>query len=263
MTLDDYRRGSGLIQTFAPGWQPTLRDLVRQMTVTSANIGTAIVLKRVGLAQVTALLAQLGSQQTRINHTTAALTRRVFVLADPQYRTVTDRELYTLGLPPVPPDGLPRPVEPLARDPTDWLGRSTARERSWLLRQLLGGELASAAPTAERLDVWRGQCYDSRVPRCIKEQAPVAHETGEIPPVRPQRHGHHLPRGGADRRDGVREPAPGERARGRGDDRPDRRGAAPRVGTLTPGRRRRRRDTRPAPRPLVDRGPRATCPTGR
>jgi hypothetical protein len=34
------------------------------------------------------------------------------------------------------------------------------------------------------------------------------------------------------------------------------------VGTLKPGRRRRRLETRPTPRPLAYRGPRATCPAG-
>jgi beta-lactamase class A len=182
VTPDDYRRGTGLIQTFAPGLQPTLRDLVRQMIVTSDNIGTDIALGRVGLARVNALLARLGYRQTRINHTTAELSRRLFVLADPKYRTFTDRELYELGVPPVPPDELQRLVEQWARDPANWLGRSTAREMSRLLLQLLGGKLASAAATEEMLDVLRGQFYDSRLPRFIKEQATVAHKTGDIPP---------------------------------------------------------------------------------
>ena len=50
------------------------------------------------------------------------------------------------------------------------------------LLRLLGGELASAAPTEEMLDVLRGQFYDSRLPRFIKEQATVAHKAGEILP---------------------------------------------------------------------------------
>ena len=183
VTLDDYRRGSGLIQTFTPGLQPTLRDLVRQMIVTSDNIGTDIAIGRVGLARVNGLLAQLDYQQTRLNMTTADLTRRLFVMVDPKYSTFTDRELYELGVPPVPDEELQRLVEQLARDPANWLGRSTAREMSRLLLQLLGGELASAATTEEMLDVLRGQFYDSRLPRFIKEQVMVvAHKTGEILP---------------------------------------------------------------------------------
>src|SRR5512139_77524 len=39
---EDGRRGSGLVQTFAPGLNPTLRDLVAQMIVTSDNTATDI-----------------------------------------------------------------------------------------------------------------------------------------------------------------------------------------------------------------------------
>jgi beta-lactamase class A len=182
VTLDNYRRGSGLLQTFAPGLQPTLRDLVRQMIVTSNNIGTDIALGRVGLTRVNALLTALGYQHMRINQTTGDLARRFFVLVDPKYSTFTDRELYELGVPPISDDELQHLIERIARDPVEWLGQSTAREMSQLLLQLLKGELAAAATTEEMLDVLRGQFYDSRLPRFIKEQALVAHKAGETPP---------------------------------------------------------------------------------
>jgi len=182
VTLDNYRRGSGLIQTFTPGLRPTIRDLVRQMIVTSDNIGTDIALGRVGLMRVNEMLTQFGYQQTRINKSTGDLVRRVFVLADPKYSTFTDRELYELGLPPIPEDELQQILERVAREPAEWLGQSTAREMSRLLLQLLRGELASAATTEEMLDILRGQFYDSRLPRFIKEQVLVAHKTGEAPP---------------------------------------------------------------------------------
>ena len=182
VTLDDYRLGTGLIRTFTPGLQPTIRDLVRQMIVTSDNIGTDIALGRVGLTRVNEMLTQLGYQQTRINKTTGDLSRRLFVLADPKYSTFTDRELYELGLPQVSNDEVQRILERLARDPAEWLGQSTAREMSRLLLQLLSGELASAATTEEMLDILRAQFYDSRLPRFIKEQALVAHKTGENSP---------------------------------------------------------------------------------
>ena len=52
----------------------------------------------------------------RINRTTADLSRRVFVLADPKYRTFNDRELYKLGVPPVPADEFQRIVEQISQD---------------------------------------------------------------------------------------------------------------------------------------------------
>jgi beta-lactamase class A len=182
VTLDDYRTGSGLIQTFTPGLQPTLRDLVRQMIVTSDNIGTDITLGRVGLTRVNAMLTELGYQQTRVNMTSADLTRRIFVLADPKYATYTDRELYELGMPKLPENELKRLIERVLREPATWFGQSTAREMSRLLLQLYRGELTSAETTEVMVDVLRNQFYDSRLPRFIKEQAQVAHKAGEGPP---------------------------------------------------------------------------------
>jgi beta-lactamase class A len=182
VTRDDYRRGSGLIQTFTPGLHPTIGDLVRQMIVTSDNIGTDIVLHRVGLTRVNEMLTRFGYHQTRINKTTGDLARRVFVLADPRYSTFTDRELYQLGLPPVAEDTLHHILERVAHDRTEWLGQSTAREMSRLLLELLRGELTSAATAEEMLEILRGQVYDSRLPRFLKEEALVAHKTGEALP---------------------------------------------------------------------------------
>ena len=62
---DDMRRGSGLIQTFSPGLNPTLRGLVTQMIITSDNTATDMVIEAVGMARVNQLLEAEGYAQTR------------------------------------------------------------------------------------------------------------------------------------------------------------------------------------------------------
>ena len=57
---NDMRRGSGLIQTFEHGLNPTLRSLVTQMIITSDNTATDMVIKAVGLDRVNALLQEEG-----------------------------------------------------------------------------------------------------------------------------------------------------------------------------------------------------------
>src|SRR5437764_9390853 len=42
ITADEQRRGSGLLQTFAVGLQPTYRDIITQMIITSDNTATDI-----------------------------------------------------------------------------------------------------------------------------------------------------------------------------------------------------------------------------
>lgn len=80
---EDLRRGSGLLQTFAPGLEPTWRDLVTQMIITSDNTATDIMIARVGQERVNGMLSELGYEQTRLRATTGDLFRRVWVMADP------------------------------------------------------------------------------------------------------------------------------------------------------------------------------------
>src|SRR4051812_34380091 len=90
---EDLRRGSGLLQTFAPGLQPTLRDILTQMIITSDNTATDIMIAKVGLDRVNRMLDSLGYRQTRLNATTGELFRQVWVAADPKYSSMTDREV--------------------------------------------------------------------------------------------------------------------------------------------------------------------------
>ncbi len=45
---ENLRRGSGLIQMFAPGLAPTYRDIITQMIITSDNTATDIMIARLG-----------------------------------------------------------------------------------------------------------------------------------------------------------------------------------------------------------------------
>jgi beta-lactamase class A len=66
---EDVRRGSGLLQTFAVGLQPTLHDLITQMIITSDNTATDIMIGKVGLARVNRMLDSLGYRETRLRMT--------------------------------------------------------------------------------------------------------------------------------------------------------------------------------------------------
>ena len=56
---EDLRRGSGLLQTFDIGLNPTHRDLIEQMIITSDNTATDIMIGVVGRDRVNAMLAEL------------------------------------------------------------------------------------------------------------------------------------------------------------------------------------------------------------
>ncbi len=177
---EDLRRGSGLLQAFAPGLQPTWRDIITQMIVTSDNTATDLVIRRVGLGRVNALLDTLGLKQTRLRSTTGQLFRGVWVLANPTNDTMSDRTVFLRGF---PSDSLAgRRSFAFEGDSTKWLGRSTAREMTALLRLLYQGKLANAADTKAMMGILLDQFYSSRLPRRIDFRADVAHKTGDWPP---------------------------------------------------------------------------------
>ena len=195
---EDMRRGSGLIQTFEPGLEPTLRGLVRQMIITSDNTATDMVIGAVGLERVNELLAGAGYEETQLRMTTGDLFREVWMRADPANASMTHREVYERGFP-SDADAAARSFA-FEGDSTVWLGRTTAREMGRLLEQIVDAELATAEASREMLGMLRGQLYSSRLPQRVQWQGVgVAHKTGDWPPIAGNDVGVLFYEGGSDR----------------------------------------------------------------
>jgi beta-lactamase class A len=178
---EDMRRGSGLLQTFAVGLQPTWRDIITQMIITSDNTATDLMIAKVGLARVNRMLDSLGYRDTRLRMSVGETFRQVFVAADPKYAALSDREIFDRGFP--NDSGATRRNAAFVVDSTKWLGRTTAREISRLLEQLEKGQLASAASTTAMRRILRQQLYASRLPQRISFRAGIGHKTGDWPPL--------------------------------------------------------------------------------
>lgn len=179
---EDLRRGTGLLQTFAPGLQPTMHDLLTQMIVTSDNTATDIVIGRVGLPRVNRMLDSLGYRDTHLNSTIGEGFRAVWEALDPKYAALTDREVYERGFP--SDSGAERRTVAFVLDSTKWLGKTTAREISRLLEQIQRGQLATPASTQDMLRILSEQFYQSRLPQRVRfEGAWFAHKTGDWPPL--------------------------------------------------------------------------------
>jgi hypothetical protein len=134
---EDRRRGSGLLQTFAPGLSPTYRDLVTQMIVTSDNSATDLLIARLGMDRVNGLLRRRASRRRAFDH------GELFEVW----------ELRTQGTPRSPRGGLRAGVSSdegrsaqLPSSDRRWLGGTTARETSRLLERIHAGEIAAARP---------------------------------------------------------------------------------------------------------------------
>jgi len=178
---EDVRRGTGLLQNFTIGLQPTLRDLITQMIITSDNTATDIMIWKVGLARVNRMLDSLGYRDTRLRMTVSQTFRAVWEMLDPKYASLTDREVFERGSP--NDSAAARRNVAFVLDSSKWLGRTTAREVSRLLEQLEKGELASARSTAEMRRILRQQMYSTRLPQRVRYRVTMGHKTGDWPPL--------------------------------------------------------------------------------
>jgi beta-lactamase class A len=176
---DEMRRGTGVLQRFSPGLNPTWRDLVTQMMVTSDNTATDLLIARLGLDRVNQMLEALGYKDTRLRMTIGQLFRGVWEQLDPRLSTLTDRAVFDRGF----PDDAQVSYLRYVGDPARWFGRTTARETSRLLEQLQRGELAPPPQTAEMLRILDEQVYSSRLPQRIRFRVRIGHKTGDWPPV--------------------------------------------------------------------------------
>jgi len=177
---EDMRRGSGLLQSFTPGIEPTYRDIITQMIITSDNTATDVMINRLGLERVNTMLTELGFEQTRLRATTGELFKAVLELADPQNASFSDREVFESGIP-SDPQAAVRSFD-FEGDSTQWLGRITAREISQMLEAIEEGEFASPESSDEMIGILRRQFYRSMLPQRLRDRASIAHKTGGWPP---------------------------------------------------------------------------------
>ncbi len=180
---NDLRRGSGLIQTFDVGLAPSYRDLIEQMIITSDNTATDIMIKTLGIDRINAMLGQFGYQQTRLKWRTADLFKAVWVAADSANRSMTDRQVFERGFPSGSNSG-PDLGFRIEGDSTLWLGRTTAREMSRMLEDVMNAKFASKEHSEMMVNILKRQFYSSRLPRRLQWRLPVevAHKTGDWPP---------------------------------------------------------------------------------
>jgi beta-lactamase class A len=181
ITADEMRRGTGILQQFAVGLNPTWRDLVTQMIVTSDNTATDLLIARLGLERVNQMLEALKYKETRLRMTIGQLFRGVWEQVEAKNAALSDRQVFERGF----PDDAAAPGRYLAYvgDATKWFGRTTAREISRMLEQLQKGELAGPASTDEMIRTLKRQLYFSRLPQRIRFRASVGHKTGDWPPI--------------------------------------------------------------------------------
>jgi beta-lactamase class A len=158
---EDIRGGSGVFRYHDVGLQPTLRDVLMQMVITSDNTATDLAIAKVGgVARVNAWLTERGyGDGMRLTQTTGELFAKYGAL----------------------PEGANR-NEKTNDDRTYWLGEMTPRATGRMLEAIQRNAIASQKSCEDMIRVMRAQQAGARrLPHFLT--VPVAHKTGDFPPV--------------------------------------------------------------------------------
>ena len=161
----DIRGGSGVFRYHDAGLQPTMRDVLLQMIITSDNTATDIAIAKVGgVGAVNAMIKRAGYEPLQLVMTTGELFAKYAALQG------ANRDEKTIN------------------DPAYWLGSMTPRATGRMLEDIqrcndgVTPAVASKAACADMLRMFRAQQSGARrLPHFLS--VPVGHKTGDFPPV--------------------------------------------------------------------------------
>ncbi len=181
----DFRGGSGILRHHDVGANPTVRDLIIEMIITSDNTATDLVLAKVGgIEAFNQWLAAKGYRETRMVMSVFDFFRKPYELRDAKYRSLTPEQLLDLQL---GGSALAESRDERIRreaDASNWLGVNTPRETGRLLEAIEKGTLVSAASSKEMVRILRAQqAGQRRMPHYLPIGYATAHKTGDGPPV--------------------------------------------------------------------------------
>ena len=183
---EDLRGGSGIFRYHDAGLQPTFRDVLLQMIITSDNTATDLAIAKVGgVARVNAWLKERGDGDgLRLTQTTGDLFTKYNALTpadDPPSRP----EAASARSRRSSPDSARGEADRNGKTNGDrayWLGEISARATGQMLEAIEKKTIASAASCDEMLRMLRAQqAGQRRLNHFIS--VPVAHKTGDFPPV--------------------------------------------------------------------------------
>jgi len=203
----DLRDGSGVLQYHDLGLNPTYRDLITEMVITSDNTATDLMVQRIGgVDALNTWLTSSGFTRTQMVGRGHEYRKKLLTLINPEFANLTPEE--TTGLQYASQDsalfglytdlfaGARAKWVELVRDPANrrtlaghrsrltvqdrayWLGDMTPRETGRLLEAIDRGTLTSKASAATMKTILgRQQAGSRRLPHFL--DVPVAHKTGD------------------------------------------------------------------------------------
>ncbi|MBX3012519.1 MAG: serine hydrolase [Caldilineaceae bacterium] len=169
--------GSGILTYLQDGLRPTVRDLLTLMIIISDNTATDMVMRRLGVAQIDALMKELGVGNIHLAFDIRGIFDDMFgqELADPK-RYFGD---WTK----------PRQFPASRRDGQAYKGGShnnaaTPRDMTRLCAMIYRGEVVDRAACDGMLHILLQQTLNQRLPRFLPAGIPFAHKTGTLSGIR-------------------------------------------------------------------------------
>ena len=201
LKASDLRGGSGIYRYKDLGLNPSLRDLITEMIITSDNTATDLVIAKVGgKEKINAFLQKSGYTVLRQIRTTYEFFRLLYAVVDPKYGALSPEDVFALCCAVVrnDPDFFERRGELLeqmksdsagldvlalqnkmGRNEENWFGAASPREMGRLLESIERCTVASKNSCGEMKRILRAQqAGQLKIPHYL--QVPVGHKTGEV-----------------------------------------------------------------------------------
>ena len=210
LKADDMRGGSGVFRYKGPGLNPSIRDLLMEMVITSDNTATDLMMAKVGgVPKIVEFLQANGITASRPNFTTFEYFRNIYATLDPKYATLGHEDVFALCCSATTVPSFP--VLPFARqrlvteanahpnnanlgkallarqaDEKTWFGIATPVEMGRLLEGIQQGTLAGPAGSDEMRRMLRNTLSSgTAVASALKLyiSPPIGHKTGDTTAV--------------------------------------------------------------------------------
>jgi len=174
----DQRLPSGVLYTMQPGLNPTIRDLITLMIIISDNAATDLLADKVGRANVTSYMHELGLKDTSIKFSDLDWDRTWLGTLDPSYKNASGDKTIQFPFNKFSEAQVQSAFRQTIYDAGIYFGHSTASEVGRLLEMIQQNKLVSKPSSEFMLATLEKQQVNNRFPKYLRDVL-VAHKTGD------------------------------------------------------------------------------------
>jgi len=177
----DERLPSGVLYTMQPGLNPTIRDLITLMIIISDNAATDLLADKVGRANITGYMHELGLNDTSIKFSDLDWDRTWLRALDPSYENAAGDKTIQFPFGEYSEAQIQSAFGQTIYNAGIYFGHSTAREIGHLLEMIQQNKLVSKPSSEFMLATLEKQQVNNRFPKYLRNVL-VAHKTGDGQP---------------------------------------------------------------------------------